>query len=132
MLRPRRFNVLGAKYSGRADPIVEGLLPVHGCPLPVFLYVALSGIGEQFVKLRGPFMRAGRMKTQGRRAFYGLNGPYVRHRGQGLRLRDLVRGGAYGPALLKVRRAGTGRQLGVPLMQIADPHVKLSGSLGPA
>jgi hypothetical protein len=92
MPRLRRLNVLGMEHSGRGGAIVVGLLPVQGCPLAVFSYVASAGVGEQFVKLGGALMRAGRVKAQGRRALHGRKRPYVRDPGQLDRLRDLARG----------------------------------------
>ena len=128
----RRLNVLGTERSGRGGTICAGMLPVRGCPLPVFLYVAPAGIGQQFVKLCGPVVRAGRVKAHDRHALQRLERPNVRHPGERLRLRDLVWSRARGSALLKIRRAGTGRQLGIPLMQIADPRVKFHGTPCPA
>jgi hypothetical protein len=61
MPRLRRLDVLGTEHSGRGGAIVVGLLPVHGRSFPVFLCVTSAGIGEQFVKLCCPVMRAGRM-----------------------------------------------------------------------
>jgi hypothetical protein len=45
----RRLDVLGAEYRVRGDTIFAGLLTVHVCPLPVFLYVAAVRTGEHFV-----------------------------------------------------------------------------------
>jgi hypothetical protein len=96
------------------------------------LYVSAAGVGEQFVKLRRPVMGAGGMNAHDRRAFHCLERPHIRHLGQRLRLCDLVCGRTYASALLEVGCSGTGRQLDVPLVQIADPRAKLSGSLRPA
>jgi hypothetical protein len=120
--------VLGTEHSGRGGAVVSSLLPVNGCPLPVFAYITSAGVGEQFVKPCCPVMRAGRMKAHGRRTLHGLKRPHVRHPGQVDRPRDLVRGRAHGSVVLEVRDAGTGRQLGIPLMQIADSRVNFNGS----
>jgi hypothetical protein len=104
----RRLDVLGTEHSGCCGPIIAGLTPVHGRPLPVFLYVSLAGIGEQLVKLCGPVMGAGGMNAHDRRAFHGLERPHVRHPGQRLRLRDLIRSRTRASAFLEVRWSGTG------------------------
>jgi hypothetical protein len=132
MPRLRRFEVLGTEHSGCYGPIFAGLPPVQGRPFLMFVYVSLAGIGEQFVKLRGTVMSAGGVNAHDRRALHGLERPHVRHPGQRPRLRDLVRGRTYASAFLEVRWSGTGRQLGVPLVQIEDPRAKFSGSLRPA
>ena len=132
MPRHWRLDVLRTEHSGCCGTIFPGLLPVHGRPLPVFAYVSLAGIAEQFVQLRRPVMGAGRVEAHDRRALHRLERPHARHPGQRLCLRDLVRGRTYASAFLEVRRSGTSRQLGVPLVQIADPRAKFSGSPRPA
>jgi len=76
-----RLDVLGTEHSGCCDTIFLGLLPVHGRPLPVFVYVSLAGIGEQFVQLRRPVMGAGRVEAHDRCALHRLEGSHARHPG---------------------------------------------------
>lgn len=124
--------MLGPEYAVRGRTIIAGLPAVHGCAVPVPLHVALAGIGEHFVPLRCPVMRARGMKAHQRSALDRLNRAYVRHPGERRRLRDLLRGRAHAPALVEAGRAGTGRQLGIPLVQIADSRAKFSRSPPPA
>jgi len=84
------------------------------------------------VKVGHPVMRAGRMEAHYRRAPGRLERPHVRYLCQRFGPCDLVRRRAYGFALFEVGRARVGRQLGIALVQAADPGVKLNRPLGPA
>ena len=128
----RRLTVLGAEYRVRGGTIFTGQLAVHGPLVPVVWHVAAVRIGEHFVQPCGPVMRAGRTKAHRRGALESFPRPRAGHPRRRSRLRDLVRSRAGRSAPLGAGRAGAGRKLGVPLVQIADSRVEFNRSPRPA